>query len=220
MERIMLAVILFLITILVVFFLLFYRRSKGRVLRRPVDNKQIQELIAQIRVTPGVTGQYDRKDWEGYCSYYYCGNRFSSIRTYDYYASAWNNGYNYTCPYTGEKVYSADELDYDYIIPLGYVCAHGGFTWSNAQKVQFANDVQNGVDVNMSANRAKGDAGPSRFLPQINKAMYCYTWLVIAHKYNLTIDPDDMYTIKKVLMHVTSIQPINLLREDAYFTKW
>lgn len=49
-----------------------------------------------------------------------------------------------------------------------------------------------GVDVLNSANRSKADKGPAEWLPDVNRGSYCYSWLVICQKYNLSMTQEEI----------------------------
>lgn len=107
-------------------------------------------------------------------------------------------GFDYVDPYTGKTISDPRKLDLDHIIPLGFVNGHGGKSWSAEKKKQYANDVSTVLlPVDASANRQKGDKGPSAWMPS-NKVYYCQygtKWVDIASKYGISITSAD----KKVL---------------------
>ena len=96
-----------------------------------------------------------------------------------------------------------DNVNYDHIIPLSYVArAIGGDdAWSAEKRNTYAYDLEVGVTASQHLNNVKGAKGPSQFLPPDRKAAikYCYTWLVVANKYDIPIAKDDMQVIKDTL---------------------
>lgn len=112
-------------------------------------------------------------------------------------------GGSWTDPYTGEVITNPRGLDIDHVIPLGYVAAHGGQSWSADRKQQYANNLDTGhlLAVSASANRSKGDKGPSEWMPT-NKnfsCAYASDWVDVAHKWSITLAPADKATLQTVL---------------------
>lgn len=68
----------------------------------------------------------------------------------------------------------------------------GASEWTDEQRNAYAYDQSVGVDVLNSANRSKSDKGPTDWLPDINRGSYCYSWLVICQKYNLSMTKDEI----------------------------
>jgi hypothetical protein len=78
-------------------------------------------------------------------------------------------------PYTLTTFTNPSKLDIDHLVPLGYVAAHGGQAWSTTKKTAYANDLNDPghlLAVSASANRAKGDDGPSQWKPT-HKIFWC-----------------------------------------------
>lgn len=153
------------------------------------------ELIKNITISEETNADYDRESYTSSSQHYTNsrGEEFSSIRNYSYYSSTYYNFDEkvYTDPYNGKTGYTVKQTDYDHIIPLHYVNQHGGSEWTDDQKKKYADDPTVGVAVNSHDNRAKGDKGPSKWMPDENKAAYCYTWLVIADKYDISLSYAD-----------------------------
>ena len=72
-------------------------------------------------------------------------------------------------PYTGSVIHfvkaDADAVEIDHVAPLAYVWDLGANRWPYATRVEFANDPLELVAASHAANQAKGDDGPSRWLP-------------------------------------------------------
>lgn len=179
----------------------------------------LQELVDRVAVEEDQQVDYDRDLYtSSYQSYecdkdHECEHGYSSIRTYSFYECEWYNWDTgvYIDPYTNLPVESIKKTDYDHIIPLAYADRHGANAWTEEQKKGYADDPTVGVCVNSSDNRSKGDKGPSEWLPDENQQDYCYTWLVLADVYDLSITPEDMDTILQVLdgVDVNSLSLIN-----------
>lgn len=173
---------------------------------------------------------YDRNEWTSSYQWYKCNEpnhdhnsndyngdddgEYRSIRAYSYYESVWYDWETerYLDPYTNEWIENVKETDYDHIIPLAYANAHGAAQWGEEKKKAYADDPSVGVCCNSSDNRAKGAKGPSEWLPEENVEMYCYTWLVIAEEYNLTLSEKDLATINEVLFGV-DVSELHVINE-------
>lgn len=166
----------------------------------PVLDKSVAELLSSIEVEDGYEDYYDRNEYTSSSQYYVgrTGETYDSIRNYAYYESVHYQNGVYQDPYTN-KMYDIKGLDYDHIIPLHYANLHGADNWSEEDKKSYADDPYIGVNVNAHSNRAKSDKGPSQWLPEENVEDYCYTWLVIAYQYDLSITQEDIDTIMNQL---------------------
>lgn len=91
----------------------------------------------------------------------------------------------WTDPYTGDKFTDPSKMDADHVIALNYAASHGGNTWSEEKKTKFANDKSQILLVGASPNRAKGDKGPSEWMPENEsfKCDYAKKWVSTADKY-------------------------------------
>lgn len=106
--------------------------------------------------------------------------------------------------YTGKKITDPSKIDIDHMIPLSYAAKHGGQKWDSAKKKDYANSMKTPyhlLAVDAGANRAKGDKGPSDWMPS-NKAYQCNyvaNWVAVSGEWGLTISKSDVATIKKTL---------------------
>jgi hypothetical protein len=111
-------------------------------------------------------------------------------------------------PYTNQKFTNPSDLDVDHVIPLGYAARTGAKNWDATKKENYANYVvynRHLLAVSASANRAKGDSGPSEWKPK-NKAYWCdygVAWTVIATKWQLSLKETDKNTVKDMLATCT-----------------
>lgn len=104
-------------------------------------------------------------------------------------------------PYSGKKMTSSNEVDIDHVIPLSYAAKNGGQAWDETRKEKFANDLDNLLATSAKENRAKGDKGPSDYMPPY-KAYHCQyakTFTTVAYKYDLTITNADYKVLKGAL---------------------
>lgn len=107
----------------------------------------------------------------------------------------------WTDPYTGKKITNPRSLDIDHIVPLKLANDMGASKWNADQKQKFANDVDNNLlAVSASANRSKGDKGPSDWLPSKDyQCAYVAKFVNVVSTYNLSMTSADKATSEKVL---------------------
>lgn len=188
--------------------------SKDKI-NKDLMSQSIDELISQISIEQGKESKYDRNEYTSQTqSYTYKGKNIKSIRNYSYYASVNYDDKTdkYLDPYSGKYLTNVKQADYDHIIPLHYANQHGADKWSDEKKKEYADDPTVGVCVSAHANRSKGDKGPAKYMPEVNKADYAYTWLVLSVKYNLSMSKEDMSVVKQELKGKTKEQ-VKLINE-------
>jgi hypothetical protein len=110
-------------------------------------------------------------------------------------------------PYTGTTIPfrrgqgTSDDVQVDHVIPLSYAWHAGAWQWTDEQREAFANDPAELRAVDGPTNNAKGDRGPSRWLPP-NPGTHCaYAtgWRDIASAYALVLDPADVARVDEIL---------------------
>lgn len=107
-------------------------------------------------------------------------------------------------PYAGKTVDNPRKLDIDHMIPLSYVAKQGGQAWSSEKKQKYANDLSYSdhlVASDSSANRIKGDQGPSTWKPS-NKSYHCAyatAWVTVAKNYSIPLPSADKAALKSML---------------------
>ena len=162
--------------------------ANGKYLK---NEEELEELVANIPVGELATNvDYNRTSFENPVKSYTYNGQTMNRNDYSWHTSSFlvsENPFKYTCPYTGMTVTNEDNLDYDHIVPLKFVYLRGGANWTAEQMNAYAYDQDVGIDVYYSANRSKADKGPTQWLPTVNVGSYCYSWLVICEKYNLTM---------------------------------
>src|SRR5207253_433999 len=80
-------------------------------------------------------------------------------------------------PYTGrdirfERGPGSSAVQIDHVVPLGDSWQKGAQQWTPEQRQQFANDPENLLAVDGTANQAKGDSDLATWLPP-NRAYWC-----------------------------------------------
>jgi len=102
--------------------------------------------------------------------------------------------------YTGRYFNKASDLDIDHIVPLSHAHRHGASSWTREQRKAFANDLDNLLVVDDSANQAKSDSGPNDWLPP-NKSYWCSyrkKWQHIKTKYGLRYSDAERLTLSEL----------------------
>ena len=174
------------------------------------NEEQLNKLINSIEVVksiPEIKG-YKRDDYEKPIKKLKLNGKTIDRNNYAWMTSPWYNKKDktYLCPYTGtiikatvnKKNNTIDfQVDYDHIVPLKSTYIRGGNKWTNEQKNKYAYDQWVAVDVLPSANRSKSDKGLEKYMTDINKEDYCFTWLQICSKYNLKMSEKEIEICKK-----------------------
>lgn len=104
------------------------------------------------------------------------------------------SGGTWVDPFTGKKFTNPSDLDIDHVIPLSYANKAGGYKWDSEAKRDYANDLSTGhlLAVSASANRQKGDKGPSDWKPQKSyQCNYAIHWVSISTSWKLTVPKAD-----------------------------
>ena len=88
----------------------------------------------------------------------------------------------------------------DHVVPLAYAWRQGAWSWTDDQRLAYANDPMNLLAVDGETNIAKSDSGPSEWLPS-NSAYLCtyldgFVEVVVA--YDLTIEPADYAALESL----------------------
>lgn len=169
------------------------------------NEANLNALVSSINVIDELPeyDDYDRTIYEKPVISYTLDGKKTNRNDYAWKTSPWYNAEDntYMCPYTGTIIQDMDDnkqdndfgnLDYDHIVPLKSTYLRGAKDWTDEQKNEYAYDQWVGVDVLNSANRSKSDKGPCEYLPDINVEDYCYSWLMICSKYNLSMTQEEI----------------------------
>lgn len=169
------------------------------------NEANLNALVSSINVIDKLPeyDDYDRTTYEKPVISYTLDGKKTNRNDYAWKTSPWYNAEDntYMCPYTGTIIQDMDDnkqdndfgnLDYDHIVPLKSTYLRGAKDWTDEQKNEYAYDQWVGIDVLNSANRSKSDKGPCEYLPDINVEDYCYSWLMICSKYNLSMTQEEI----------------------------
>ncbi|RNE48428.1 HNH endonuclease family protein [Corynebacterium alimapuense] len=101
-------------------------------------------------------------------------------------------------PYTGHQVILPAPVEIDHIFPLAAAWDLGAHTWSDSQRVAFANDPANLVVTAQAANREKSDLLPAEWLPPDRSARcwYSHRLAVVAGSYGLALPDEDISAMR------------------------
>jgi len=104
-------------------------------------------------------------------------------------------------PYGGSTFTNPSDLDIDHVVPLDYAASHGGQAWDSTRKEQYANSLDDGhlLAVSASANRTKGAKGPSEWQPEVNGCTYAINWVNVSSKWSLSVTQADKDTLSSML---------------------
>lgn len=100
-------------------------------------------------------------------------------------------GGRWVCPYTGEILQNARDLDIDHLVPLKEAHESGGYAWDAATRAAFANDLLDPdhlVAVVAKANRQKGAKDPADWMPENNRCAYAIAWVRVKRRWQLDMD--------------------------------
>lgn len=170
-----------------------------------VTKEDILSLVDSIKVSTHENKEkYNRDDWEKPAKKFTLdGEKVSRVK-YDTYTSQYlvsKDPFVYKDPYTDTEITDIKILDFDHICPLMYLHRYSDLNWTKEQKNKFAQDENVGVSVLNKENRSKGAKGPSEWLPKANQGDYCYTWLLLAKEWGLSLRQQDIDTCKVVCLN-------------------
>jgi hypothetical protein len=102
--------------------------------------------------------------------------------------------------YDGISYTDSSKLDIDHLVPLAEAWRSGAWAWTDQQRMEYANDLEDEWALNAvtaSANRSKGDKDISQWLPKKNVCTYLAGWVIIKAKFELTVDIAEAKVITK-----------------------
>ena len=163
----------------------------GCAVEKRVTPAQQESIAAPTQISP-----YNRKDWPHWIDADHdCQNtrqemliaisrtpvKFKDARQCTVVSGEWFG------VYTGKTFTKASDVDIDHIVPLAHAHRHGADKWTRDQRRVFANDFENLLVVDDSANQSKSDQAPHDWLPP-RKDYWCEygkRWQRIKEKYRL-----------------------------------
>jgi hypothetical protein len=107
-------------------------------------------------------------------------------------ARCYLTGGKWRSPYDGKVFTNPTGLDIDHMIPLAEAWRSGAWAWTAAQRMDFANDLEDSrslLAVTASLNRSKGDRDVAAWLPIKAQCNYISNWIAVKWRFDLTVDP-------------------------------
>lgn len=107
-------------------------------------------------------------------------------------------------PFSGSAIeftFGKSDVDIDHVVALSHAWQVGAFQWSDAKRLEFANDPTNLLAVSARLNRQKGDADAATWLPPAKsyRCAYVSRQVVVKVKYGLWITSAEKAAIERVL---------------------
>jgi hypothetical protein len=107
-------------------------------------------------------------------------------------AGCYLTGGKWKSPYEGKVFTNPSGLDIDHMVPLAEAWRSGAWAWTAAQRMEFANDLEDSrslLAVTASLNRSKGDRDVAGWLPVKAQCAYISNWIAVKSRFDLTVDP-------------------------------
>jgi len=102
--------------------------------------------------------------------------------------------------YDGVAYTDASKLDIDHLVPLAEAWRSGAWQWTNEQREEYANYLEDERALNAvtaSVNRSKGDKDIASWLPKKNVCDYLAGWVTVKAHFSLTVDSEEAKVISK-----------------------
>ena len=102
--------------------------------------------------------------------------------------------------YDGISYTDASKLDVDHLVPLAEAWRSGAWAWTDQQRMEYANDLEDEWALNAvtaSVNRSKGDKDIASWLPKKNVCAYLAGWVTIKARFEMTVDIAEAKIINK-----------------------
>ena len=109
-------------------------------------------------------------------------------------AGCYLTGGKWKSPYEGKVFTNPTGLDIDHMVPLAEAWRSGAWAWTAAQRMEFANDLEDSrslLAVTASLNRSKGDRDVADWLPVKAQCAYISNWIAVKSRFDLTVDPTE-----------------------------
>jgi len=107
-------------------------------------------------------------------------------------AGCYLTGGRWRSAYDGKVFTNPTGLDIDHMVPLAEAWRSGAWAWTAAQRMDFANDLEDSrslIAVTASLNRSKGDRDVAVWLPLRAQCNYISNWIAVKWRFDLTVDP-------------------------------
>ena len=118
-------------------------------------------------------------------------------------ARCYLSGGKWKSSYDGKVFTNPTGLDIDHMVPLAEAWRSGAWAWTSAQRMDFANDLEDSrslLAVTASLNRSKGDRDVAGWLPAKAQCAYISNWIAVKWRFDLTVDPIEGEFLKAKIM--------------------
>jgi putative cell wall-binding protein len=117
--------------------------------------------------------------------------------------------------YDGATWTNSADVDIDHVVPLAEAWRSGAWSWTPAQRRDFANDLEVPfvlIGVTDNVNQSKGDKDPAEWMPPASSyhCQYVIDWALIKYRWSLTVDPAELTAITDVLSGDCGTQSVTL----------
>lgn len=113
-------------------------------------------------------------------------------------------GGTWLSPYDGAAWTAPSDVDIDHVVPLAEAWRSGAWSWTDAQRRDYANDL--GVPyaliaVTDNVNQSKGDKDPAQWMPPLAgfACDYAIDWALVKYRWSLTADTAELAKLGSVL---------------------
>ena len=162
--------------------------------------EEVDKLISSIRVSSDNKKEgYERDKFEKPTKYFYIDKTRYTRNKYAWHVSDYlisEEPFEYICPYTGLTIIDMSMIDFEHIVSLKTTYENCPEWWTDKEMNEYAYDQLIGVDVLNTANRSKGAKTPSEWLPDKNAGDFCFTYVAICQKYDLSMSKTDLAVCK------------------------
>jgi len=104
----------------------------------------------------------------------------------------------WTGPYTGQRLTDRSNVHIDHVVPLAEAHRSGAASWPRSKKQRFANDPDNLLATQGTANMSKSDRDPAEWLPDKGRCAYISRWVSVKTKYGLGADRAERQAIQRI----------------------
>lgn len=108
--------------------------------------------------------------------------------------------------YDGATWTAASDVDIDHMVPLAEAWRSVAWSWTDAQRQAFANDL--GFEHSLEAvtdnvNQSKGDQDPASWLPALDQCQYAIDWVTVKWRWNIGVDTNERAALAGLLNGTT-----------------
>ena len=106
-------------------------------------------------------------------------------------ARCYLSGGKWKSPYDAKVFTNQTGLDIDHMVPLAEAWRSGAWSWTSAQRMEYANDLDDPrtlLAVTAGLNRSKGDKDVAQWLPPKAQCTYISNWIAVKSRFDLKVD--------------------------------